>query len=116
MRQPTIRVFARFAAFALLATPLLAKGGFYHAGQVCVSVQRVFASRGIAAALAERIATAARLLKIGDPTQPDTDVGPLIRPKRQGFNSLHLRERGSERHEMTVPAGLAVARGQFRYG
>ena len=27
------------------ALPLLLKGGFYHAGQVCVSVQRVFAER-----------------------------------------------------------------------
>ena len=30
------------------AIPLLAKGGFYHAGQVCVSVQRVFAHESIA--------------------------------------------------------------------
>ena len=30
------------------ALPLLVKGGFYHAGQVCVSVQRVFADRKIA--------------------------------------------------------------------
>ena len=29
---------------------------------------------------------------------------------------LRLRDRGSERFEMTVPAGLAVARGQFRKG
>ena len=29
------------------AVPALAKGGFYHAGQVCVSVQRVFAHRSI---------------------------------------------------------------------
>ena len=30
------------------AVPLLVKGGFYHAGQVCVSVQRIFADRRIA--------------------------------------------------------------------
>ena len=30
------------------ALPLLAKGGFYHAGQVCVSVQRVFVQASIA--------------------------------------------------------------------
>ena len=38
------------------ALPKLAKGGFYHAGQVCVSVQRIFAHRSIAEQLAERIA------------------------------------------------------------
>ena len=31
------------------AVPKLVKGGFYHAGQVCVSVQRIFAHRSIAA-------------------------------------------------------------------
>lgn len=62
------------------AIPGLAKGGFYHAGQVCVSVQRIFAHSSIARDLAQRLGEAARSQKIGDPTLPDTDVGPLIRP------------------------------------
>ena len=61
------------------ALPLITKGGFYHAGQVCVSAQRVFAHSSIARELAERIGESARALKVGDPTQPDTEVGPLIR-------------------------------------
>lgn len=60
------------------AVPLLAKGGFYHAGQVCVSVQRVFAHRSIARPLAERLAEAAGALVVGDPRLPETEVGPLI--------------------------------------
>ena len=59
--------------------PVLTKGGFYHAGQVCVSVQRVFAHRDIARELAERIAGEAGRLVIGDPTSEETEVGPLIR-------------------------------------
>ena len=62
------------------ALPLLIKGGLYHAGQVCVSVQRVFAHESIVQELAERLADSARSLKVGDPTHPETDVGPLIRP------------------------------------
>jgi len=62
-----------------VAVPLLAKGGFYHAGQVCVSVQRIFAHSSIARTLADRLATAAGALRVGDPTHEDTDVGPLIR-------------------------------------
>jgi acyl-CoA reductase-like NAD-dependent aldehyde dehydrogenase len=61
------------------AIPLLAKAGFYHAGQVCVSVQRVYAHASIAHRLAEGIADAGKKMKIGDPTLPDTDIGPLIR-------------------------------------
>lgn len=60
--------------------PKLLKGGFYHAGQVCVSVQRVFAHRSLARHLAERLAEGAGALSIGDPTLEETDVGPLIRP------------------------------------
>ncbi|MCI0401312.1 MAG: aldehyde dehydrogenase family protein [Gammaproteobacteria bacterium] len=59
--------------------PLLAKGGFYHAGQVCVSVQRVFAHQSIAMEVAQALASIAKALKVGDPTLPDTQLGPLIR-------------------------------------
>ncbi len=60
------------------AIPLIAKGGFYHAGQVCVSVQRVYAPKARAAQFAETLAARAREMKIGDPASPDTEIGPLI--------------------------------------
>jgi len=61
------------------ALPRLAKGGFYHAGQVCVSVQRIFAHSSIAAKSAEKLAEIGAAMKVGDPTLADTEVGPLIR-------------------------------------
>jgi acyl-CoA reductase-like NAD-dependent aldehyde dehydrogenase len=61
------------------ALPQLAKGGFYHAGQVCVSVQRVYVHESVARSFAEKLAARARKMKISDPTLPDTEVGPLIR-------------------------------------
>ncbi len=60
--------------------PLLAKGGLYHAGQVCVSVQRVFVHESLLGELADRLADHAKQLRVGDPTDAETDVGPLIRP------------------------------------
>ncbi len=60
--------------------PLLAKGGFYHAGQVCVSVQRVFAHRSVVDQVTAQLAEMANALKCGDPNNENTDVGPLIRP------------------------------------
>lgn len=62
-----------------LALDAILKGGFYHAGQVCVSVQRVFSPRRRAKAFAEQLATAAKQLQVGDPTDEATEVGPLIR-------------------------------------
>lgn len=61
--------------------PALTKGGFYHAGQVCVSVQKVFVHKDIARDIAEKIATEAKKLVVGDPLDKKTDVGPLILPK-----------------------------------
>lgn len=60
--------------------PLLAKGGFYHAGQVCVSVQRVFAHRSIARIVAETLAEIGSSYIVGDPLDTKTEIGPLIRP------------------------------------
>jgi len=62
------------------AVTAVAKGGFYHAGQVCVSVQRVYAQRRIAREFANRLAQVAGSLTVGDPADPETLVGPLIRP------------------------------------
>jgi len=61
--------------------PLIAKGGFYHAGQVCVSVQRVFAPRATATDIANMIGSFGDKMKVGDPTSERTEVGPLIRKK-----------------------------------
>ena len=61
--------------------PPLMKGAFYHSGQVCVSVQRVFAHEDIADELAKRMAEAAEALIVGDPVKPETECGPLILPR-----------------------------------
>ncbi|AYJ79215.1 aldehyde dehydrogenase [Aliarcobacter cryaerophilus ATCC 43158] len=58
--------------------PALAKGGFYHAGQVCVSVQRVFVQESICEEVASKLATAASKLIVGNQLDPKTEVGPLI--------------------------------------
>lgn len=60
--------------------PALLKGGFYHAGQVCVSVQKVFIHEDIVKDVSERLAKMANKLIVGDPLDPKTEVGPLILP------------------------------------
>jgi len=60
--------------------PALLKGGFYHAGQVCVSVQRVFVHEKICDEVAQRLAAMAKELIVGNPLDAKTEVGPLIVP------------------------------------
>lgn len=60
------------------AIPLLVKGAFYHAGQVCVSVQRIFVQKSIRGSFQEEFIKQVSKLKTGDPMEESTDVGPLI--------------------------------------
>ncbi len=59
----------------------LAKGAFYHSGQVCVSVQRIFVHKNILEDFSQKISAAASVLKVGDPTLKETAAGPLILPR-----------------------------------
>lgn len=59
----------------------LVKGGFYHAGQVCVSVQRVYVHESIMEQVVEEMDTQTRKLIVGDPLDKTTEVGPLILPR-----------------------------------
>jgi len=61
--------------------PSLAKGGYYHAGQVCVSVQRIFVENRIKDAFLGRFVGEVSKLTTGDPTDKNTDIGPLILPR-----------------------------------
>jgi acyl-CoA reductase-like NAD-dependent aldehyde dehydrogenase len=59
----------------------LVKGGYYHAGQVCVSVQRIFVHADMQAAFVDRFAARVGALRVGDPLSAETEVGPLIQPR-----------------------------------
>lgn len=61
--------------------PALLKGGFYHAGQVCVSVQRIYVHIDIFDLVKDSLSKEASKLKVGDPLSKETEVGPLILPK-----------------------------------
>jgi len=58
----------------------IVKGGYYHAGQVCVSTQRIFVHTDIVEDFIERLAARVRSLRVGDPLLQETEVGPLINP------------------------------------
>ncbi|HKB50771.1 MAG TPA: aldehyde dehydrogenase family protein [Solirubrobacterales bacterium] len=53
---------------------------FSHAGQSCISIQRILVHEDVADAFTERLVANAATLRVGDPLDPETDVGPLISP------------------------------------
>src|SRR6185312_2027616 len=53
-------------------------GAFAYAGQSCISVQRVYIHRKIYGQLRDRLVAAANKLRLGDPADDTTDLGPMI--------------------------------------
>ena len=58
----------------------LVKGGYYHAGQVCVSTQRIYIHHTLEREFLERFAARVAALRVGDPLHAETEVGPMITP------------------------------------
>src|ERR1700731_2520598 len=54
-------------------------GGFGYAGQTCISVQRILVEHSVYGKFTDLLVEGVKKLKLGDPLDPSTDVGPLIR-------------------------------------
>ena len=53
-------------------------GGYAYAGQSCISVQRILVQERVYQSFLETFAAKVKALKVGDPIDPATDVGPMI--------------------------------------
>lgn len=64
-----------------LAAQRVRAGAFAYAGQVCISVQRVYVHRDSYGAFCDELVAAVQTIKTGDPLDPDTELGPMIDAK-----------------------------------
>jgi acyl-CoA reductase-like NAD-dependent aldehyde dehydrogenase len=53
-------------------------GAFYQSGQSCIGVQRIVVHEDVYDAFRERLVAATEALKMGDPKDPETFIGPMI--------------------------------------
>ncbi len=60
------------------ACPRIVKGAFKHAGQLCISVQRLYVHRSRYDEVVERVVAATEDLRVGPPLDTDVDLGPMI--------------------------------------
>jgi len=82
VRSNTVALLRSYSRRPTIVRPLWppsSKVAFYHAGQVCVSVQRVYVPTAEAEEFAKALAARAADLKVGAPEEMMTEVGPLIR-------------------------------------
>jgi glyceraldehyde-3-phosphate dehydrogenase (NADP+) len=81
------------------AAERIVRGGFALAGQVCISVQRVIAQKMIFEDLLSRCVEITKCMKVGDPLDEATDMGPMIDEKAAaGFHEWvnEAREKGAK--------------------
>ncbi len=60
------------------AATAVAANGYAFAGQSCISVQRVYVHESVHDAFLEKLVPKVQALKVGDPLDPETQVGPVI--------------------------------------
>jgi acyl-CoA reductase-like NAD-dependent aldehyde dehydrogenase len=53
-------------------------GAYLHQGQICMSTRKIYVERAVADEFSQRLAEKTRGLKVGDPKEHDTVIGPLI--------------------------------------
>jgi acyl-CoA reductase-like NAD-dependent aldehyde dehydrogenase len=67
-------------------------GAFTYAGQVCISVQRMFIHEDVWDAFLGRFVAGAAGLKVGDPLDPTTDLGPMVDANAAGRTQRWVEE------------------------
>ena len=78
-------------------------GSFMHQGQICMSTERIVIDRSVADEFAQKLREQANSLKVGDPREQDTQIGPLVNEE--------ALERMSEHFEDAVAKGAKVITG-----
>jgi len=85
------------------AVDAAAFGIFFHQGQVCMASSKIIVEAPLYAAFVEKFVAKARTIKVGDPRDPATVIGPLIRPTQSLFIMRQI--------EAAVAKGARVACG-----
>lgn len=67
------------------AVPGVMDGAFFNSGQSCCGIERIYVHESIFDDFVERAVAWVRQLRLGNPTDPETTLGPLVRPAAADF-------------------------------
>jgi aldehyde dehydrogenase (NAD+) len=90
------------------ATKAAASGIFFNSGQVCSAGSRVLAQEAVYDEVVERMIARAKAIRVGDPTEPGTTMGPIV--------SETQMNRVLEYVDIGVKEGASLATGGTRIG
>jgi aldehyde dehydrogenase (NAD+) len=85
---------------------------YFHGGQCCTAGSRLFVERGIRDEFVERLAERAKVRKIGDPLDPETEQGPQV-SQEQMDKILGYVESGQKQGARVVSGGKRVGGSGF---
>ena len=88
---------------------------FYSSGQVCSNGTRVFVHRSIKAAFLERLVKRVGAMRIGDPMNPETQVGALVSEQHM-HKVLSYIDRGRAEGARILTGGVRVTTGDLANG
>jgi betaine-aldehyde dehydrogenase len=88
---------------------------FYSSGQVCSNGTRVFVHRSIKSAFLERLVKRVGAMRIGDPMNPETQVGPLVSEQHM-HKVLSYIDRGRAEGARVLTGGMRVTEGDLKNG
>jgi betaine-aldehyde dehydrogenase len=88
---------------------------FYSSGQVCSNGTRVFVHRSVKAAFLERLVRRVNAMRIGDPMNPETQVGPLVSEQHM-HKVLSYIDRGRAEGARVLTGGMRVTTGDLANG
>jgi betaine-aldehyde dehydrogenase len=88
---------------------------FYSSGQVCSNGTRVFVHRSIKTAFLERLVKRVGAMRIGDPMNPETQVGPLV-SEQHLHKVLSYIDRGRAEGARILTGGMRVTAGDLANG
>ncbi len=92
-------------------------GIFSSSGESCIAGSRLFVARGIYETFIERLAAGAAALRVGDPADERTQLGPLITPRHrdsiESYVAMGVADGGQIRTGGTRPDGELFERGNY---
>jgi succinate-semialdehyde dehydrogenase/glutarate-semialdehyde dehydrogenase len=88
-------------------------GGFANAGQVCISVERVYAHEQVYDTLVARVRELVADLRQGDPEREFVDVGAIIFPKQIEVAEKHIDDAVKKGARLVIGGKRREGRGPF---
>ncbi len=78
------------------AAPGIVWAAFLNAGQTCASVERVYVEDAVADAFIAKVIEKTKAIKVGDPLDPNTDMGPLTLERQRAIVIAHVEDARSK--------------------